>query len=1341
VTDRTTYLRVKGDITDLQGKLRKGRNDIKSFADTTSKSIQKNRSEWSAVSTQIGLMGTSLLGLSALAAKSFASFDKSLSTIRAQGGEAAARIDELREAAIRAGADTQYSAAEAADAITDLAKAGLSVSDILGGGLAGSLSLAAAGEMDVKAAAEDMSTALMQFGLDGSDASHVADLLAAGANKAMGEVSDLAMALGQGGLVAHQTGLTIDETTAALSAFAQQGLLGSDAGTSLKTMLQRLTPQSAEAQKMMTALGLSAYDSSGNFVGLADYAGQLHDKLGKLSPAARNSALSVMFGSDAVRAAGVLYSEGSEGIQKWIANVSDAGFAARQAAVLTDNLSGDLERLSGSLDTVAIQSGSGLNDALRGMTQNATGLVNVIGELPAPVLTGAASLTALGGVLMIGTSLVAKGAVAWSDYRTGMEALGQEHPKVASGIDKVGKAARRTAIALAALQVVSIIGSSIQDGIDKASGSLGDMGAAAADAGEHGLAKLDTEFGKVQGRFFLWEAGTSQAKGFGDAIKQVADASSGWGNFTSGLQQTIAGLAGSKTAITELKDQTNKLDQSLAAMDSTQAQTAFAKIREGAEAQGVSMDDLIKLFPEYKASLQSTAVQLGETGLTTKEYADWMSGKVPTAVKLAAAAHPELVDKLADTQQAAIGATASISDYAKALWESANQALALSGSTIGYKAMLDDTAAATRKLVKETKNKKDLTDLDTKAGREAQTTLDKIASTTIAHTQKLLEQRKGQKAVNTAMEDGRKAFADQARQMGFTETAISSMIAEYGLVPVSVNTDMSVTGAGLASTQLDSLKASIKGLPKSAQTRVLSAFDSDGIDGAYEALDKIDGDTAEAWIESLLNRGGIQDWEKAKLADKYPKIYPKLMQDEWVLHFNTKRQGGPKLAGGGAVWGAGTATSDSIDAKLSNGEHVLTAADVLQMGGQAEVYRFRRGLHAGVYRFADGGAVEHYAGGGAAKKRKAQAKADAEARASLLAELQTWVRRGTIPSDVASGSGLSQVDTMLDWADNSALSKAARAKLKSAALSYEKTLGSLTSQLNEAKSTLDTVQGIYDDVYSNLSRAGSSLADLAQSTLTSTDVMRSDANGNIWYETETTGADATAGSITARKSAEAAKLGTLATKLGQLQRLGANTAFLQEIASVAGSDVNEAISIADMYLQDNSQIGLMNSAYDQLTAYSKGAAEFVTDSAYQGGLAAAKGVVDTLGGSLASLGEQLAGSLASALGKVVVGTSVTTKAKPKKKAVGGPVYAGELYQVNEQGIELFRPAVSGVILTASQTQQAIGSGGFSAADLAAAFSRLSLTLLVDGKPVSAIVQASLAAEAGAVRYALPGGGI
>jgi TP901 family phage tail tape measure protein len=359
-----------------------------------------------------GLLGTSLSPLTAglglvggglaYAAYRGMEFDAAMSQVQAASQASAGDMNKLRDAAVEQGAKTKYSAEEAAQGITEMAKAGVSTADVLNGGLAGALNLAAAGQIDVAEAAETGATALSVFRLKGDQMSHVADLLAAGAGKAQGSVGDLSQALNQSALVASQTGLSIEDTSGALAMFASNGLIGSDAGTSFKTMLQALTPNSKQAAEAMDAIGFSAYDAQGNFVGMESVAGQLQTGLAGLTEEQRNTTLETIFGSDAVRAASVLYKEGAAGVTEWSGKVDDAGYAQKQAAQLSDNLKGDLERLGGAFDSAMTSIGSGVQGPLREVVQMLTGVIDaggdVIGffnDLPAPVQVGVGAFTAL----------------------------------------------------------------------------------------------------------------------------------------------------------------------------------------------------------------------------------------------------------------------------------------------------------------------------------------------------------------------------------------------------------------------------------------------------------------------------------------------------------------------------------------------------------------------------------------------------------------------------------------------------------------------------------------------------------------------------------------------------------------------------------------------------------------------------------------------------------------------------------------------------------------------------------------------------------------------------------
>ena len=382
-------------------------------------------------------MGAAIAAGVGVAVAKFAEFDQAMSFVAATGDDARENMDALRQAALEAGSATVFSATESANAIEEMAKAGLSARDILAGGLTGALDLAAAGGLGVAEAAGIAATTLQQFQLDGEEATHVADLLAAGAGKAMGDVTDLGTALDQAGLVASQFGLSVDETVGTLSAFASAGMLGSDAGTSMRTMLLRLANPTKEVADLMSSLGISAYDTQGNFVGLSGLAGELETGLEGMTQAQRDQTLAMIFGQDAIRGANILLREGTEGIDEWTEKVADQGYAADTAATRLDNLMGDWEALTGAMDTAFISMGEGANGPLRDIIQGLTELVDGFNGLP-----DWAQQSALGiAVLTAGIGLVGGAALLTIpkivEFQIAMSTLGITAGATRAGLSRI----------------------------------------------------------------------------------------------------------------------------------------------------------------------------------------------------------------------------------------------------------------------------------------------------------------------------------------------------------------------------------------------------------------------------------------------------------------------------------------------------------------------------------------------------------------------------------------------------------------------------------------------------------------------------------------------------------------------------------------------------------------------------------------------------------------------------------------------------------------------------------------------------------------------------------------
>jgi len=884
VADRAVVVRLKAEVADYKRAMKDASAATEDVAKKAKDTANKSNTaigqminsagafeqEWTLVGTSILAVGVAAAAGVGMAVKSFADFDQAMSNVQAATHETSANMDLLRDASMEAGARTQYSATEAAGAVEELAKAGVSAADILGGGLSGALDLAAAGSMDVGTAAEIAATALNMFNLEGGDVPHVADLLAAGAGKAQGSVEDMGQALKQAGLVASSTGLSIEETTGGLAAFASAGLVGSDAGTSFKAMLQRLTPQSLEAKKQMEALGISAYDSQGQFIGLSKFAGNLQTSMKDLSPEARNAAMSVIFGSDAVRASSVLYNEGSVGIEKWIGSVNDAGYAAETARLKTDNLKGDVERLGGAFDTALIQTGAGADGILRGMTQSLTDLIDLYGSAPAPVqelALGVGVVTAVVGLAGGAFMIAAPKVIA---FKAAVELLGETNKKTAGAMKGIGIAAGIAGGALTVATIgLSIWASSQADAkakvdalaetLDKTTGALTDMSResikASLSASETWLGFLevsDSAYNNAEKLGISLDLVTQAASGNADALSKVNGildtGANGSAEYEAAVKASGLSMGDFNTATGQLSDSlkgsNSTLDEAVRVTQQKEAadKTAAAAVDLGSvaiEGQSVSLEELIGLQKDA-AGINMTAAEA---------QAAWAQQTMDNADAL-----KKLTGYTDENGKAVAGLGTAVKDGGASL------DLYTEAGQLASKALLDTSTSAWA-----------LIDASDKAGASA-------------------EELKAQ------TQAARDEFIATGIEMGLTAEAAGALADQYGLIPGNVKTTAELDKVQ-AEADLDALAAKVRELPNGVVsiTTVGAAGVYDYITNLQNAINTING----THIRIATGQGG---------------------------------GGGQTFADGGIVTGPGTGTSDSIPAMLSNREYVVKASSVQKYG-------------------------------------------------------------------------------------------------------------------------------------------------------------------------------------------------------------------------------------------------------------------------------------------------------------------------------------------------------------------------------------------------------------------------
>lgn len=431
----------------LQREIVETEQKLKSLKETTG-SASANLAKVSAVSGEFGNkvkgVGQSLLpvtgaltGVGAASTVMANNFNDAMSQAAGALDKPMSEMEDLRQLAIQTGQDTVFSATDAGNAITELAKGGLTEADIKAGALKTTMDLAASSGMDLGEAANVVVQAMGAFGLSANESAEAANALAGAAAASSTDVEPLTQALAQCSAGAKNAGWSIQETTAVLARFADAGIEGSDAGTSLKTMLQRLAAPTDSAATMIEQLGIQTRDSNGDLLGASEIAEELQNKLGGLDSASRDAALSTIFGSDAMRAATVMMDSGTEGIQKYINAANDQEAAQRLANSQMSDGSRAIEELKGSLETAAIQIGDTLAPIVQKVAELITALVNKFSALPEGVqqviVVVGILVAALGPLLMV-IGQISLGISAVAGALSKLSGIGGVATKLVGGI-------------------------------------------------------------------------------------------------------------------------------------------------------------------------------------------------------------------------------------------------------------------------------------------------------------------------------------------------------------------------------------------------------------------------------------------------------------------------------------------------------------------------------------------------------------------------------------------------------------------------------------------------------------------------------------------------------------------------------------------------------------------------------------------------------------------------------------------------------------------------------------------------------------------------------------------
>lgn len=330
--------------------------------------------------------------------KTFADFEAVMNGVQAVSGATAKEMEDLTARALQLGADTQFSAKEAAQAFFELAKAGFSVEQQMSA-VEGVMQLAAAGSLSVGEAAEISGGILKGFGMDVSEAAKVADQLAQAANSSALDVTDVAMSMKYIAPVAKATGQSLEEITGALALLGDRAIKGEMGGTSLRGIISALISPSEAAAKEIQKLGIAMTDTQGKTLQLSAIIGQFRDKTAQMTEAERAAAIERIVGRESLSAFLALMTTSDEVYQNYIDNQKNAtGAAQTMSDGINRGLNYQLEQLKGSIETLAIKIGNDLAPAVGKINGVLTAFVNLLGTIPAPIRVAGEALAVFAGI-------------------------------------------------------------------------------------------------------------------------------------------------------------------------------------------------------------------------------------------------------------------------------------------------------------------------------------------------------------------------------------------------------------------------------------------------------------------------------------------------------------------------------------------------------------------------------------------------------------------------------------------------------------------------------------------------------------------------------------------------------------------------------------------------------------------------------------------------------------------------------------------------------------------------------------------------------------------------------
>ena len=304
-------------------------------------------------------------GIGTAAVKTAADFDSEMSKVSAISGATGDNFDQLRAKAREMGAKTKFSASEAASAMEYMAMAGWKTSDMLNG-IEGIMNLAAESGEDLATTSDIVTDALTAFGLSAADSGHFADILAAASSNANTNVSMMGETFKYCAPIAGALGFSAKDTAEAIGLMANSGIKASQAGTSLRTIMNNLSVEVTFVGKNIGEVTIATSNADGSMRSLNDILADCRVAFSGLSESEKAANAEALVGKNAMSGFLALMNSSETDINKLRGAIENCdGASESMAETMQDNLNGQLTILKSQLEELAISFGDILMPTIR----------------------------------------------------------------------------------------------------------------------------------------------------------------------------------------------------------------------------------------------------------------------------------------------------------------------------------------------------------------------------------------------------------------------------------------------------------------------------------------------------------------------------------------------------------------------------------------------------------------------------------------------------------------------------------------------------------------------------------------------------------------------------------------------------------------------------------------------------------------------------------------------------------------------------------------------------------------------------------------------------------------